>query len=57
VLIGGPQIANLLHGAAASIYGPRMVICAGGLLTAVTVAAIAWAAPELRHYTARHHVH
>jgi MFS family permease len=57
VLFGGPQIANLLHGAAASIYGPQMVICAGGLLTAVAVAAIAWAAPELRHYTARHHDH
>ncbi|GAA4581287.1 MFS transporter [Planotetraspora phitsanulokensis] len=57
VLFGGPQIANLLHGATAAIYGPRMVICAGGLLTAVTVAAIAWAAPQLRHYTARHHDH
>lgn len=53
VLIGGPQIANLLHGAAASIFGPRIVICAGGLLTTVTVAVIAWAVPELRHYTAR----
>lgn len=54
VLIGGPQIANLLHGAAASIFGLRVVICAGGLLATVTVAAIAWAVPELRHYTARH---
>ncbi|TMR96603.1 MFS transporter [Nonomuraea basaltis] len=53
VLFGGPQIANLLHGAAASIFGPRMVICAGGLLTTITVVAIARAAPELRHYTAR----
>lgn len=52
VLIGGPQIGNLLHGTAASIFGPRMVICAGGLLTAVTVAVIAWAVPELRQYTA-----
>jgi MFS family permease len=54
VLIGGPQIANLLHGAAASIFGLRMVICAGGLLATVTVAVIAWAVPELRHYTPRH---
>jgi len=53
VLIGGPQMANLLHGAAAPVFGPRTVICAGGLLTMVTVAAIAWAVPELRHYTAR----
>ncbi|RVX40752.1 transmembrane secretion effector [Nonomuraea polychroma] len=55
VLFGGPHIANLLHGAAASILDPRMVICAGGLLTTVTVAAIAWAVPELRNYTPRHH--
>lgn len=51
VLIGGPQIGNLLHGTAASVFGPRMVICAGGLLTAVTVALIAAAVPELRRYT------
>ncbi|WP_132631781.1 MFS transporter [Nonomuraea mesophila] len=50
VLFGGPHIANLLHGAAASILDPRMVICAGGLLTTVTVAGIAWATPELRNY-------
>ena len=54
VLQGGPQIANLLHGAAAPIFGPRIVICAGGLLTVATVAAIAWTAPQVRHYTARH---
>ncbi|WP_066949893.1 MFS transporter [Microtetraspora fusca] len=52
VLVGGPNIANLLHGAAASLLGPRVVICAGGLLTTVTVAAIAWAVPELRNHTA-----
>ncbi|MFC4117966.1 MFS transporter [Nonomuraea zeae] len=51
VLFGGPHIANLLHGPAASIADPRVVICAGGLLTTVTVAAIAWAVPELRTYT------
>jgi MFS family permease len=53
VLIGGPQIGNLLHGTAASILGPRTVICAGGLLTAATVAVITWAVPELTRYTAR----
>ncbi|MFI7705155.1 MFS transporter [Nonomuraea sp. NPDC049480] len=55
VLFGGPHVANLLHGAAASILDPRTVICAGGLLTTVIVAAIAWAVPELRTYTPRHH--
>ncbi|MEV4456184.1 MFS transporter [Microbispora sp. NPDC049633] len=52
VLVGGPQIANVLHGAAGAEYGPRVVICAGGLLTVTTVAAIAWAIPRLRRYTA-----
>ncbi|MEV0149976.1 MULTISPECIES: MFS transporter [unclassified Nonomuraea] len=51
VLIGGPQLANLLHGTAASIFGPRTVICFGGLLTTVAVASIAWRFPELRSYT------
>ncbi|MCO6000206.1 MFS transporter [Actinoallomurus rhizosphaericola] len=53
VLIGGPQIGNLLHGTSASIFDPRMVICAGGLLTTVVVAVIAWAVPELSQYTAQ----
>jgi hypothetical protein len=53
VLIGGPQIGNLLHGAAASILTPRTVICCGGAPTTVTVVVIAWAAPELLRYTAR----
>ncbi|MFC0866187.1 MFS transporter [Sphaerimonospora cavernae] len=53
VLVGGPQIANLLHGTAGAAYGPHVVICVGGALTAVTVAAIAWATPQLRHYVPR----
>jgi MFS family permease len=52
VLLGGPQIANVLHGAAAAFVAPRVVICAGGLLTIVTVAAVAWRTPQLRRYTA-----
>ncbi|MEV4116662.1 MFS transporter [Nonomuraea sp. NPDC049695] len=55
VLFGGPHIANLLHGAAASILDHRIAISAGGLLTMVTVAAVTWALPELRNYTTRHH--
>jgi MFS family permease len=50
VLIGGPQIANLLHGAAASMYGLQLTICVGGLLTTTAAAAIMWASPQLRHY-------
>ncbi|WP_327287249.1 MFS transporter [Streptomyces sp. NBC_01198] len=52
VTIGGPQVGNLLHGSAGSAFGPRAVIAAGGLLTAVTVAVIARAVPELWQYTA-----
>ncbi|MEO3750097.1 MFS transporter [Streptomyces sp. B6B3] len=51
VTIGGPQVGNLVHGVAASVLEPRLVICAGGVLTTVTVAVIAWRVPELRHFT------
>ncbi len=53
VTMGGPQVGNLVHGAAASVLEPRLVICAGGVLTTATVAVIACRVPELRHYTAR----
>ncbi|WP_223167903.1 MFS transporter [Nonomuraea sp. SYSU D8015] len=53
VLFGGPHIANLLHGATASVLDARTVIWTGGLLTTITVAAIAWAVPDLRTYTTR----
>ncbi|GAA0966715.1 MFS transporter [Acrocarpospora macrocephala] len=52
VLQGGPQLAHLLHGAAASAFGPQLTICAGGLLTVTTVAAIVRLSPHLWHYIA-----
>jgi len=52
VLIGGPQLANLLHGAAAAAYGPRWTICVGGLLTVAAVAVIVRPVPPLWRYTA-----
>jgi protein phosphatase len=52
VTIGGPQIGNLLHGAAGSAFGPRPVICAGGLLTVLAVGAVVRAVPELHRYVA-----
>ncbi|MEV7970308.1 MFS transporter [Sphaerisporangium sp. NPDC088356] len=52
VLFGGPQVANLLHGTAAAVYGPQATICVGGLLTAMTVALIVRVAPQLWHYVA-----
>jgi MFS family permease len=52
VLLGGPQLANLLHGMAAAIYGPQVTICIGGLLTVTAVALIVRMAPQLWHYAA-----
>ncbi|MEU8662652.1 MFS transporter [Actinoplanes philippinensis] len=46
VLTGGPQLANLLHGAGAWI-GPRPAIIAGGLLTMIAVVVTVRAVPEL----------
>jgi MFS family permease len=51
VLVGGPQIANLLHGVAGAAFGARLTIAAGGLLTVATVALIARTVPELWRYT------
>ncbi|GIF06744.1 hypothetical protein [Actinoplanes siamensis] len=52
VLVGGPQLANLLHGAIGALAGPRVTIGAGGVLTVVTVAVVLRAVPELRRYAA-----
>ena len=38
VLMGGPQLANLLHGFAGAVLGVRWTIGAGGALTVLTVA-------------------
>jgi MFS family permease len=48
VLFGGPQLANLLHGTAGALIGPRPAIIVGGLLTVTAVAAVLRAAPALR---------
>jgi hypothetical protein len=52
VLVGGPQLANLLHGVGGAALGPRVAICAGGLLTAAAVALIVRAVPALWLYAA-----
>ncbi|GAA2368063.1 MFS transporter [Catellatospora methionotrophica] len=51
VVMGGPQLAHVLHGAGSALAGPRVAIAAGGLLTAAAVAAIVRAVPELWTYT------
>jgi MFS family permease len=52
VLIGGPQLANVLHGAAGAAVGARPAIAVGGGLTIVAVIAVLHAAPELWRYVA-----
>jgi MFS family permease len=51
VLVGGPQAGNVLHGIAGSALGPKTAICLGGLLTVISVAALAWATPSLWQYS------
>lgn len=51
VLIGGPQLSNVLHGAAGAAVGARLAIAVGGGLTIMAVIAVLRAAPELWHYT------
>lgn len=47
-LFGGPQLGNLPHGTAGAAFGPRVAVSVGGLLTVMSVAVIAWWAPEPR---------
>ncbi|MBB3094180.1 MFS family permease [Actinoplanes campanulatus] len=50
VLMGGPQLANMLHGLGGAVAGARTAIVAGGTLTVLTVALLVRAVPGLwRH--------
>ncbi|MFU8875391.1 MFS transporter [Micromonospora sp. SL4-19] len=52
VTMGGPQIANVVHGVAGAAWGPRWAISVGGALTVVAVAGIIRAVPQLWRYDA-----
>lgn len=52
VLMGGPQLANMLHGFGGAVLGPRPAIGIGGALTVLTVALLIRAVPELWRYEA-----
>jgi MFS family permease len=52
VTMGGPQIANLVHGVLGAAWGPRWAISVGGVMTIVTVAGIIRAVPQLWRYDA-----
>ncbi|GAA0452447.1 MFS transporter [Paractinoplanes deccanensis] len=47
VLMGGPQLANVLHGFGGAALGARAAVAVGGVLTVVTVALVIRAVPEL----------
>jgi MFS family permease len=52
VLMGGPQLANLLHGFGGAVLGARWAVGIGGALTVLTVALLLRAMPELWNYDA-----
>ncbi|WP_260189927.1 MFS transporter [Actinophytocola gossypii] len=52
VLMGGPQLANVVHGFAAAGLGARPAIGVGGLLTVLTVVLLLRTLPELWRYDA-----
>ncbi|MFJ8822341.1 MFS transporter [Streptomyces sp. NPDC102467] len=50
VVAGGPRLADVLHGAAGSAFGPRAAVVGGGLLVVVAMGGLALAVPALRRY-------
>ncbi|WP_298801860.1 MFS transporter [uncultured Pseudokineococcus sp.] len=52
VVVGGPRLADLLHGAAGDLLGARAAIGLGGLLVVVATGVLALRARQFRRYTA-----
>ncbi|MFF5533686.1 MFS transporter [Streptomyces cinerochromogenes] len=50
VVAGGPRLADVLHGTAGSVFGPRAAVAGGGALVVVVMLALAAAVPALRRY-------
>ncbi|MGV5038935.1 MFS transporter, partial [Streptomyces sp. NRAIS4] len=50
VVVGGPRLADVLHGTGGSAFGPRAAVAGGGLLVVVVMLALAAAVPALRRY-------
>ncbi|GGX69790.1 MFS transporter [Streptomyces anandii] len=50
VVAGGPRLADVLHGTAGSVLGPRAAVTGGGLLVVVLTLVLAAAVPALRRY-------
>ncbi|AYC43630.1 MFS transporter [Streptomyces griseorubiginosus] len=50
VVAGGPRLADVLHGTAGSVFGPRAAVAGGGLLVVAVMLGLAFAFPALRRY-------
>ncbi|AGS67671.1 MFS transporter [Streptomyces collinus] len=50
VVAGGPRLADVLHGTAGAVFGPRAAVAGGGVLVVVLMLALAAAIPALRRY-------
>ncbi|MEU8967664.1 MFS transporter [Streptomyces monashensis] len=50
VVAGGPRLADVLHGTAGSVLGPRVAVAGGGALVVVLMLILAAAVPALRRY-------
>lgn len=51
VVVGGPRVADVLHGTAGSAFGAPAAVAGGGLLVIVAVLVLAFVTPALRRYT------
>ncbi|MBT0773220.1 MFS transporter [Kineosporia sp. J2-2] len=54
LLIGGPQLAGVLHGLVSPGIGPRATVAAGGAATVLAVVVIALTVPALWRYRSPH---
>ncbi|MEJ5912866.1 MFS transporter [Pseudokineococcus sp. 1T1Z-3] len=52
VVVGGPRLADLVHGAAGEVLGPRLAVGLGGVLVVLAVGVLALRATEFRRYVA-----
>lgn len=50
VVVGGPRLADVLHGTAGSVFGPRAAVAGGGALVVVVMLVLAATVPALRRY-------
>ncbi|MGW2639953.1 MFS transporter [Streptomyces sp. NPDC001348] len=50
VVAGGPRLADVLHGTAGSVLGPRAAVAGGGLLVVAVMLLLAATVPALRRY-------